>query len=382
MNLVIRIGDQPACVLLDCPTEMAETVKREFWDVIQAENESVEQSPICFLFRESPSLEPSQSLPGAIERIEDRYLGFDRNGSRYELPFGSERTFERTLVVSPTISVGFFVPNVILPLIHLWLMRRQRTLIHAAAVETEGAAIVLPAWGGAGKTSTLIELLRNHRCSFLADDLGVLTAEHRFYRFGHTINVLDYNLRAYPDLKRHFRPAARIAALTRSMLGTVRSAAARASPDSLIAGIAGRLTADAKALANARIPAGVVERDSRPQPTMGWPMRLVVMLERGATRAPETFPVSTGQASEVLAATLTQEFVKFHGAYQAYRSLVGSPSMPELDRIQDDTRKTIGTCLQGISIVGLRLPTRWEDYEAVANRIMELAHQLPHEGAS
>jgi hypothetical protein len=278
--------------------------------------------------------------------------------------------------VSYEISAGFFLPNVLIPLIHLSLVSRHGSLVHAAAVTYRGHGVLIAAWGGTGKTSTLITLLRHHDCRFMADDIAAVTSDGNVHRMARTINVLDYNLRRYPDLARHFPTSARAAAAARSLLARVRETARRRlGGDSLIASVAARLAADAKALANAKIPAECVveERAPRSAKSGAAAIDLLVLLDRGHVPKIEAFNPSLDAASHALAAALDHEFTRLIDAYRAYRGLVGTEEDPGFESLRWNTAARLRESLSRARILGLRLPMQLDDYNSVAACVVRSA---------
>jgi len=379
MSLVIRVAGEPVIQLHDCPVSISKAIKREFHDVQEVLDGMTGVADFEFCFGDTPAVPPDQALIGVVHRYGDRYFGFDRLGAAYELPFGPRHARKaQPLSISPSVSADFLLPNILIPLIHLSLLPRNGSLIHSAAVAMRDSAIVLAAWGGTGKTSTLISLMRHQGGQFLADDLAAVTADVTVYSLGNTINVLDYNLRAYGDLRRHFGPAARFAATLRRVLGRVGSTAGRyLGGDSVIAGVAARLAKDAKALANAKIPAELVEGlPQGPERVSHAPARLVIVLERGAADAPKEFALSTRDAAAVMTSALVHEFSKLLTTYRAYRGLVGATALPELESLESLTLERLERILGRTTVLGLRLPVGSDDHGTVAQRIMQLAGNL------
>lgn len=58
--------------------------------------------------------------------------------------------------------------------LQLCLLECDRTLIHAAALEKDGQVLLLPSWGGVGKTATVCRFVREHGWRLLGDDLVIL----------------------------------------------------------------------------------------------------------------------------------------------------------------------------------------------------------------
>jgi hypothetical protein len=80
------------------------------------------------------------------------------------------------------------------------MVERNETLIHASGVELDGETTVFPAWRGAGKTNTLLSLLRAGG-DFLADDRLWVGADGdaRGYPLG--VNLQPYNVESFPEIE-------------------------------------------------------------------------------------------------------------------------------------------------------------------------------------
>ncbi len=145
----------------------------------------------------------------------------------------------------------------------------------------------------------------------------------------------------------------------------------------MIAGVAARLAKDAKALANAKIPAELVEGlPQGPERVSHAPARLVIVLERGAADAPKEFALSTRDAAAVMTSALVHEFSKLLTTYRAYRGLVGATALPELESLESLTLERLERILGRTTVLGLRLPVGSDDHGTVAQRIMQLAGNL------
>lgn len=70
----------------------------------------------------------------------------------------------------------------------------DKILLHAGAVERNGEAFLLPAAGGVGKTSMVMELSKRGY-KYLADDWVIVGEDGMAYPFYKTMHVFDYNLR-------------------------------------------------------------------------------------------------------------------------------------------------------------------------------------------
>ena len=59
-------------------------------------------------------------------------------------------------------------------LLQILLVNQGYTLIHGAGIEKNGKALILPSWGGVGKTATVCHFIRKENWRLLGDDLTIV----------------------------------------------------------------------------------------------------------------------------------------------------------------------------------------------------------------
>lgn len=77
----------------------------------------------------------------------------------------------------------------------------RQTYVHASSLERDGRAIALLAWGGIGKTTSLLKLVLEDGWRFLSDDLGLVDADGRLHRSPKHLQVYGYNLKGQPRIE-------------------------------------------------------------------------------------------------------------------------------------------------------------------------------------
>lgn len=85
------------------------------------------------------------------------------------------------------------------PWLQLLLVPQGVTLVHAAAVEKNGSALLLPAFGGAGKTLATGLLVRDHDYKFLGDDIVMLKADGSVLPFPRPLFFYNHHLDVFED---------------------------------------------------------------------------------------------------------------------------------------------------------------------------------------
>jgi len=74
-----------------------------------------------------------------------------------------------------------------------------KAILHASAIEYEGETILFPAWRHTGKTNTMLSFAVRG-AAFLSDDRLFVDEDGTAYSYPTPINLLQYNLRAFPEL--------------------------------------------------------------------------------------------------------------------------------------------------------------------------------------
>lgn len=88
----------------------------------------------------------------------------------------------------------------VVPLLDHLCITQDTAMVHAAMVNYRGAGILMPAWGGVGKTSTVAKLLAVPDVGFMADDWGFITAEGTLLSYAKPMFIKPHHRPIYPDL--------------------------------------------------------------------------------------------------------------------------------------------------------------------------------------
>ncbi len=79
-----------------------------------------------------------------------------------------------------------------------------QTFMHASSLEKDGRAVALLAWGGIGKTTSMLKFVLEDGWRFLSDDLGILDADGLLHRSPKHMQVYGYNLKGQPAIRDAF----------------------------------------------------------------------------------------------------------------------------------------------------------------------------------
>ncbi|WP_324661906.1 hypothetical protein [Haloarcula sediminis] len=80
------------------------------------------------------------------------------------------------------------------------MVEQDRALVHASGVELDGHTTLFPAWRGAGKTNTLLSLLRAGG-NYLADDRLWVGADGEALGFPLAVNLQPHNVDSFPEIE-------------------------------------------------------------------------------------------------------------------------------------------------------------------------------------
>lgn len=83
--------------------------------------------------------------------------------------------------------------------LELMLLADNKTMIHAAAVEKDGEVLLMPSWGGVGKTATVCRFVRDHGWRLLGDDL-VIIGDGMVHPFLKPFVIYPYHRTLFPEL--------------------------------------------------------------------------------------------------------------------------------------------------------------------------------------
>lgn len=86
------------------------------------------------------------------------------------------------------------------PLMHWIMLKQDCTTIHAASVAVDNQAILMPAWGGTGKTSAIIELLKLPGSAFMGDDSAIICSDGKLLSYPKPFFIYPYHRGLFPHL--------------------------------------------------------------------------------------------------------------------------------------------------------------------------------------
>jgi hypothetical protein len=88
----------------------------------------------------------------------------------------------------------------VIPLLDRLCVQQDTAMVHAAMVNYRGAGVLMPAWGGVGKTSTVAKLLAIDGVGFMADDWAFLRGDGMLLGYAKPMFIKPHHRAIYPRL--------------------------------------------------------------------------------------------------------------------------------------------------------------------------------------
>lgn len=228
-----------------------------------------------------------------------------------------------------------FMYNVFDYLTQLANLRLSQSYIHASTFERDGRAVAIAAWGGVGKTTSMLKLVGEAGWRFLSDDLALLDDAGTAWRTPKRMQIYGYNLEGQSELRRSImagrstldRAAWQVALRTAGPKGVRRRVSAEELFGAERIAVRANLT-DVLQMERADVPAIILE---------------TIDADEVARRAASTMLRETQPLSDLIAAM-------YSGARQ--------PILPTHERFHLETRDTLRRCLDGVRTRLVRVPLR------------------------
>ena len=99
-----------------------------------------------------------------------------------------------------TVSGSGELLTAVIPVLDRLCVQQDAAMVHAAIVDYQGAGVLMPAWGGVGKTSTVAKLLAIDGVGFMADDWAFLRGDGMLLGYAKPMFIKPHHRVIYPKL--------------------------------------------------------------------------------------------------------------------------------------------------------------------------------------
>lgn len=80
------------------------------------------------------------------------------------------------------------------PILHQHLLEQGAGFLHSSSAVRNNDGVVFTGWGGAGKTSTCVQLVKNYNWNFASDDLTLVSDHGEFVPYTKSMQIYPYNV--------------------------------------------------------------------------------------------------------------------------------------------------------------------------------------------
>ncbi len=213
------------------------------------------------------------------------------------------------------------------------LLEAGASYLHASSFERDGRGVALVAWGGIGKTTTMLKLVLEDGWRFLSDDLGLIDTAGNLHRTPKWMQIYAYNLEGQAAIH-----------------------------DALLSG---RTLADRASWALSRSRKGIkgVRRRVSAEQLFGstrlgekTPLTDLYFLERASVREIESRPVDPAHLAQRAASILLQELQPFTNISVAMHSSWRTPCLPSVEELRSASEAVFLKAFARLAPVHVLLP--------------------------
>src|SRR5690349_9680715 len=135
---------------------------------------------------------------GGVPRRATDNIDYMESMGRYGFAVSISNKNTVNVAVSPILKYSLHVlyTNVVEPILRWTFVRKDYALVHAACVSFDGQAVLVTAQTDTGKTSTILRTVDNYACSFLSDDMTIVSKDGRVMSYPKPLTISNHTLSA------------------------------------------------------------------------------------------------------------------------------------------------------------------------------------------
>jgi hypothetical protein len=208
----------------------------------------------------------------------------------------------------------------------------RQSYVHASSFTKDNRTVAVVAWGGIGKTTSMLKLVAEDNWKFLSDDLGIIDEEGFIYRSPKKMQIYAYNVEGQPTLRKMLLQNRGITDTLnwyyRKARFGIKKVRRRVSAEELFndkVGVSARLTD-------------------------------VFFIERAAVDDFESYPISTNELAAKAAWTVMSEIDPYHKIAAAIYSVQSNSIIPPYEQVFNKTRLVLEKAFSSTSPVMIQIP--------------------------
>lgn len=207
-----------------------------------------------------------------------------------------------------------------------------QSYVHASSFTKDNRTVAVVAWGGIGKTTSMLKLVAEDNWKFLSDDLGIIDEAGIVYRSPKKMQIYAYNVEGQPTLKKMLLKGRPLTDLMnwhyrKSRFG-IKKVRRRVSADDLFnenVGVSGKLTN-------------------------------TFFIVRAAVNDFEMHPLSVHELVDKAAQTVMSELDPYHKIAAAVYSVQTTSIIPPYEDVFNNTKQVLEKAFSSTSPVLIKIP--------------------------
>lgn len=207
-----------------------------------------------------------------------------------------------------------------------------QSYVHASSFTRDDRTVAVVAWGGIGKTTSMLKLVAEDNWKFLSDDLGIIDEDGVIYRSPKKMQIYAYNIEGQPMLRKMLLEH-------RSMIDMLNwyYRKARFGVKKV------RRRVSAEQLFNEKVGVSAKLTD-------------VFFIERAAVPDFEMFPITTSELATKAAWTVMSEIDPYHKIASAIYSVQSNSIIPPYEHVFKRTRQVLDNAFASTSPLMIQIP--------------------------
>lgn len=208
----------------------------------------------------------------------------------------------------------------------------SQSYIHASSFTKNERTVAVVAWGGIGKTTSMLKLVTEDNWKFLSDDLGIIDENGFIYRSPKKMQIYAYNVEGQPALKKLLLKGRAFVDMLNWYYRKTRYG---------IKKVRRRISADELFKENVGVSARLTD---------------IFFIERAAVNDFETQPISIDELASKAASTVMSEIDPYHKIVAAIYSVQTNSIIPPYQQVFERTKSTLQKAFSTTSPLLIKIP--------------------------